>query len=311
VVKFFEHFVWIAASMDHVGHDDDELWDEEDGFFYDVLRLPDGKCRRLRVRSLVGLLPLCASTVIEPHELARFQELRSRLTWIIRERQELLKTIAPPEKPGEAGRHLLSVLDETKLRRVLERMLDESEFLGPFGIRSVSRYHDDNPFTVEVNGQEFKVDYQPGESESGLFGGNSNWRGPVWMPVNALIIRALGNLHAYYGDDFRVECPTGSGQMMTLLEVAEEISDRLARTFRLDADGHRPVFGGARKFQEDPLWRNHLLFYEYFHGDNGAGLGASHQTGWTGLIARLMHLFASKGLLSKETLAQSAKGAGR
>jgi hypothetical protein len=311
VVKFFEHFVWIAASMDHVGHDEDEMWDQEDGFFYDVLRLPDGKSQRLRVRSLVGLLPLCASTVIETHELARFQELKSRLTWIIRERGELLKTIAPPEKPGEAGRHLLSVLDETKLKRVLARMLDESEFLGPFGIRSVSRYHENHPFTVGVDGQEFKVDYQPGESESGLFGGNSNWRGPVWMPINALIIRALGNLHAYYGDGFRVECPTGSGTMMTLLEVAEEISERLARTFKLDVDGRRPVFGGAKKFQEDPLWRDHLLFYEYFHGDNGAGLGASHQTGWTGLIARLMHLFATKGLADKKKLRQSAKGAGR
>jgi len=175
----------------------------------------------------------------------------------------------------------------------------------------VSRYHEEHPFIVRVNEVEFKVDYQPGESESGLFGGNSNWRGPVWMPVNALIIRALGNLYLYYGDDFRVECPTGSGKMMNLLEVAAEISERLASTFKLDADGRRPVFGGAKKFQEDPLWRDHLLFYEYFHGDNGAGLGASHQTGWTGLIARLMHLFATKGLGSRETPQQSAKGAGR
>ena len=292
-VKFFEHFVWIAASMDHVGVHDDELWDEQDGFFYDLLRLPDGRAKRLKLRSMVGLLPLCASTVIMPHTLDALGELRNRLSWIIRERRELLKTIAPPEKPGEGGRHLLAILDETKLRRVLSRMLDEAEFLGPFGIRSLSRYHRDHPFVLQIDGMEYRVDYQPAESDSGLFGGNSNWRGPVWMPMNALIIRALANLYAYYGDGFRVECPTGSGRMMTLFEVAKEISDRLARTFLRDADGHRPVFGGARKFQDDPLWRDHILFYEYFHGDNGAGLGASHQTGWTGVIARLMHLFAT------------------
>jgi hypothetical protein len=292
-VKFFEHFVWIAASMDHVGNGDDELWDEEDGFFYDVLRMPDGSCQRLHVRSLVGLLPLCASTVLMPEELGRFAKLKNRLGWIIRERPELLATIAPPEKTGVGGRHLLAILDEAKLRRVLARMLDESEFLGPFGIRSLSRYHKDHPFAIQVAGEEFRVDYQPAESQTGLFGGNSNWRGPVWMPINALIVRALANLHAYYGDAFRVECPTGSGNEMTLLEVARELTDRLAATFLLDSDGKRPVFGGTQKFQQDPLWRDHILFYEYFHGDNGAGLGASHQTGWTGLIARLMHFMAT------------------
>jgi hypothetical protein len=292
-VKFFEHFIWIAASMDHLGDNDDVLWDEQDGFFYDLLRLPDGRCQRLRVRSMVGLLPLCASTVIMPQALAHFENLRSRLGWVIRERQELLKTIAPPEKKGHDGRHLLSILDENKLRRVLTRLLDESEFLGPYGIRSLSRYHLENPFVVYIGGQEYRVDYQPAESESPLFGGNSNWRGPVWMPVNALIIRALANLYAYYGDEFRVECPTGSGNQMTLFEVAHELSNRLARTFLRGDDGRRPVFGGTRKFQEDPLWNDHILFYEYFHGDNGAGLGASHQTGWTGIVARLMHLFAT------------------
>src|SRR5688572_1541253 len=311
VVKFFEHFVWIAASMDHVGEGDEELWDEDDGFFYDVLRFPDGRSQRLKVRSLVGLLPLCASTVIEPAQIARFEKLKGRMRWIIEERPELLKTIAPPEKPGESDRHLLSALDETKLRRVLARMLDESEFLGPFGIRSVSRYHDEHPFSVDVNGQKFSVDYQPAESESGLFGGNSNWRGPVWMPVNALIIRALLNLHLYYGESFQVECPTGSGQMMTLFEAAREISNRLAQTFLRDADGHRPVFGGAKKFQEDPLWRDHILFYEYFHGDNGAGLGASHQTGWTGLIARMMHLFATTDPEGTNERYQQVAGTGR
>ncbi|HJS52650.1 MAG TPA: hypothetical protein VJ781_12175 [Pyrinomonadaceae bacterium] len=311
VVKFFEHFVWIAASMDHVGEGDEELWDEDDGFFYDVLRFPDGRSQRLKVRSLVGLLPLCASTVIEPAQITRFEKLKGRMRWIIEERPELLKTIAPPEKPGESDRHLLSALDATKLRRVLARMLDESEFLGPFGIRSVSKYHDEQPFSVDVNGQTFSVDYQPAESESGLFGGNSNWRGPVWMPVNALIIRALLNLHLYYGESFRVECPTGSGQMMTLFEIAREVSDRLARTFLRDAHGHRPVFGGAKKFQEDPLWRDHILFYEYFHGDNGAGLGASHQTGWTGLIARMMHLFATTDPEGTNERYQQVAGTGR
>jgi len=310
-VKFFEHFLWIAASMDHVGDDNEELWDEADGFFYDVLRMPDGSSQRLRVRSLVGLLPLCASTVIEPTDIRRFEKLRGRMGWIIRERQELLKTIAPPEKPSASGRHLLSILDEHKLRRVLTRMLDESEFLGSYGIRSVSRYHEDHPFEFDVNGQTFSVDYQPAESESGLFGGNSNWRGPVWMPVNVLIIRALVNLHAYYGEGFQIECPTGSGRMMDLFEVAHEVSNRLCRTFLKDSNGHRPVFGGARKFQEDPLWNDHLLFYEYFHGDNGAGLGASHQTGWTGLVARMMHLFATTTPEKAEKLLQRAAGAGR
>jgi hypothetical protein len=310
-VKFFEHFVWIAASMDHVGDCDDELWDEADGFFYDVLRLPDGTSRRLKVRSLVGLLPLCASTTIDSAHLARFTKLKNRLRWIIDERPELLKTIAPPDKPGEADRRLLSVLDETKLRRVLAQMLDESEFLSDFGIRSVSKYHEEHPFSVNVNGQSFSVDYQPAESESGLFGGNSNWRGPIWMPMNVLLIRALVHLYYYYGDDFRVECPTGSGHMLTLFEVAREISARLARIFLKDADGRRPVFGGAEKFQEDPLWKDHLFFYEYFHGDNGAGLGASHQTGWTGLIARTMYLFATVSPEVAQKEIQRVAGVGR
>jgi hypothetical protein len=292
-VKFFEHFIWIAASLDHVGEHDDELWDEQDGFFYDLLRLPDGRCQRLKVRSMVGLLPLCASTVIAPSTLAGMERLRARLGWVVRERAVLLQTIAPPNVAGVGGRHLLAILDETKLRRVLSRMLDEKEFLAPFGIRSLSRHHHDRPYDLWVDGHQYRVAYEPAESQSGLFGGNSNWRGPIWMPVNMLIVRALANLYAYYGDDFRVECPTGSGRMMTLFEVAREITQRLERVFRRGADGQRPVFGGASKFQRDPLWRDHLLFYEYFHGDNGAGIGASHQTGWTGVIARLVHLFAT------------------
>jgi len=292
-VKFFEHFIWIAASLDRIGDNEDELWDEQDGFFYDLLRLPDGRCQRLRVRSMVGLLPLCASTVISPHTLARVDRLRTRLGWVVKERSVLLQTIAPPHVPGAGGRHLLAILDETKLRRVLARMLDENEFLSPFGIRSLSRAHLHQPYDLWVDGHQYRVAYQPAESDSGLFGGNSNWRGPIWMPVNVLIVRALANLYAYYGDDFRVECPTGSGRMMTLFEVARDITQRLENIFRRGADGRRPVFGGAEKFQTDPLWRDNLLFYEYFHGDNGAGIGASHQTGWTGVIARLVHLFAT------------------
>jgi hypothetical protein len=292
-VKFFEHFIWIAASLDRVGDNEDELWDEEDGFFYDLLRLPDGRCQRLRVRSMIGLLPLCASTVITPRTLQGIERLRTRLRWVITERKELLQTIAPPDKPGVGNRRLLAILDETKLRRVLARMLDENEFLSPYGIRSLSRVHLHQPYDLWVDGHQYRVAYQPAESESGLFGGNSNWRGPIWMPVNVLIVRALANLYAYYGDDFRVECPTGSGRMMTLFEVAREIAQRLENIFRRGADGRRPVFGGAEKFQTDPLWRDNLLFYEYFHGDTGAGIGASHQTGWTGVIARLVHLFAT------------------
>ena len=201
--------------------------------------------------------------------------------------------IHDPLKPGVAGRRLASILDETKLRRVLAKMLDENEFLSPFGIRSLSRYHADHPYVIHAGGQEYRVSYLPAESDTGMFGGNSNWRGPIWMPVNALIIRALLQYYTYYGNDFTVECPTGSGRQMNLYQVAEEISRRLANIFLKDKDGRRPVYGGTRKFQEDPHWRDCLLFYEYFHGDNGAGLGASHQTGWTGVIARAMHLFAT------------------
>jgi len=231
--------------------------------------------------------------VISPATLSRVERLRSRLAWVVKERSVLLETIAPPQVPGVGGRHLLAILDETKLRRVLSRMLDENEFLSPYGIRSLSRAHLHQPYDLWVDGRQYRVGYQPAESDSGLFGGNSNWRGPIWMPVNVLIVRALANLYAYYGDDFRVECPTGSGRMMTLFEVSRDLTQRLENIFRRGSDGRRPVFGGAEKFQTDPLWRDNLLFYEYFHGDNGAGIGASHQTGWTGAVARLVHLFAT------------------
>jgi len=269
------------------------MWDEADGFFYDVLRTPDGGAQRLKVRSMVGLLPLCAVTVFDGALLEKYPQLGQRLRGFLEARPELRAFIHDPAKRGQAGRRLGALLEETKLRRVLEKMLDEREFLSPYGIRALSRYHADHPYVFHVGDQEYRVSYLPAESDSGMFGGNSNWRGPIWMPVNGLIIRALLQYHTYYGDTFTIECPTGSGRRMNLYQVAEEITRRLASIFLRDEQGRRPVHGGAKKFQEDPHWRDLILFYEYFHGDNGAGLGASHQTGWTGIVARAMHLFAT------------------
>jgi hypothetical protein len=291
-LKFVEHFFWIASSMMHMGGETG-MWDEEDGFFYDVLRLPDGRAERLKVRSMVGLLPLCAATVFDGRVVTKYPEIRERLTWFLASRPEIRAAIHDPVKAGVGDRHLASILNETKLRRVLEKMLDENEFLSEFGIRSLSLFHKKHPFVMTVGGQEYRVDYLPAESDTGMFGGNSNWRGPIWMPVNALIIRSLLQYYAFYGDAFTVECPTGSGRQMTLYQVAEEIGRRLANIFLKDKTGRRPVYGGTEKFQTDPHWRDLVLFYEYFHGDNGAGLGASHQTGWTGIVARIMHLFAT------------------
>ena len=290
--KFFEHFLWIHAAVDRFGDQVDELWDEADGFFYDVLRLPDGRAARLKVRSLVGLLPLAASTILEPDMVTGLPVFIERLRWLEQRRPQLLQNMPSLTKPGVDGRRLLAVLDDVKLRRVLSRMLDEEEFLGPYGIRSISRYHLEHPYVVHVAGTEYRVDYLPAESNTGMFGGNSNWRGPVWFPMNFLLIRGLVQLYHYYGDGFTVECPTGSGQQMTLWQVGKEITTRLAHIFLHDAQHRRPVYGGSPKFQTDPHWRDHLLFYEYFHGDNGAGVGASHQTGWTGLVARLIQFFA-------------------
>ena len=292
VVKFVHHFVSIASATLNAGGRTG-MWDEEDGFFYDVLQLPDGQAQRLKVRSMVGLLPLCAVSVFEPEFPQRFPEIMKRLNGFLEARPELVSFIHDPAKPGQKGRHLGAILDETKLRRVLKVMLDEKEFLAPNGIRSLSKHHAEHPYVFQCGGQEHRVAYVPGESDSGMFGGNSNWRGPIWIPVNILIIRALLQYFTYYGKELRIECPTGSGNLMNLYEVAEHLSGRLVSLFLPDAQGRRPVFGGEATFQEDPQWRDHLLFYEYFHGDNGAGLGASHQTGWTGAIARLMHLFAT------------------
>ncbi len=291
-LKFTEHFLWIASSMTHVGGDIG-MWDEEDGFFYDVLRLPDGEAQRLKVRSIVGLLPLCAATVFDGELMEKHPELVERFQWFVEARPELVANIHDPRKRGVAGRRLASILDETKLHRVLAKMLDENEFFSPYGIRSLSRYHADHPYIIQAGGQEYRVAYLPAESDTGMFGGNSNWRGPIWMPINALIIRALMNYYAYFGNDFTVECPTGSGRYLNLYQVAEEIARRLVNIFLKDKASRRPVYGGTRKLLEAPHWRDYLLFYEYFHGDNGAGLGASHQTGWTGIVARIMHLFAT------------------
>jgi hypothetical protein len=309
--SFLQHFMWIAYAMDRIGEHRDEMWDETDGFFYDVLRLPDGSATRLNVRSMVGLLPLCASTIFEPDAVTTHPRLME-LIGLFRERHpEVVAQVAPSAEGyiGCSGRRLLSPLSQKRLERVLGYLLDENEFLSPYGIRSLSRYHQDHPFVFNVGGQPLSVSYLPAESNTGMFGGNSNWRGPVWMPVNALIVRGLLNLYSFYGDDFTVECPTGSGNRMTLFEVAREISRRLASIFLRDENGRRPAYGGSAKFQEDPYWRDLILFYEYFHGDNGAGLGASHQTGWTGVIARLLDLFgrvnaADMLLTSKERLSE-------
>ena len=292
--RFMEHFLWISYAMDRMGEHHDEMWDGQDGFFYDLLHFPNGDAMRLKVRSMVGLLPLCASTVFESGVVARNARMMELVEIFKKRHPDLLKHIAPADSTfkGHAGRRLLSVCNKEKVERILACMLDENEFLGPYGVRSLSRYHLEHPFIFNLNGQEYRVQYLPSESNNGMFGGNSNWRGPVWMPVNGLLIRALLNLYQFYGDEFKVECPTGSGNFMTLFEVAKELARRLSSIFLRDGNGRRPVYGGTKKFQDDPHWKDYILFYEYFHGDNGAGLGASHQTGWTGIIARSLDMFA-------------------
>jgi hypothetical protein len=293
VFKFAEHFHFIAAAMNHPGPDG--MWDEEDGFYYDLLRLPDGSATRLKVRSMVGLLPLCAVSVNEKKTRERLPRAMAGIAERRRRMPELLGSMHPtgPGHYGAADRGIMALVNPDRLRRILTKMLDENEFLGPYGIRSLSKFHERNPYVFHAGGKEYRVDYLPAESNTGMFGGNSNWRGPVWMPVNTLIIRALLQFYTYYGDDFRIECPTGSGRLMNLFEVSKELSDRLGRIFLRDESGRRPVFGGSDKFQADPHWRDNLLFYEYFHGDNGAGLGANHQTGWTGVVAKLMQMYAT------------------
>ena len=293
IMKFVEHFYYIGAAMNRPG--EDGMWDEEDGFYYDLLRLPDGSAQRLKVRSMVGLLPLCATTIVEKSSRERIPRTMAAVNERLRRIPELMKTIHPtgPGHFGVADRGIMALVNPGRLRRILTKMLDENEFLSPYGLRSLSKVHEQQPYVFHADGNEYRVDYLPAESNTGMFGGNSNWRGPVWMPVNVLLIRSLLNFYLYYGDNFKIECPTGSGKMMNLFEVSKEISDRLTRIFTRDDQGRRPVNGGSEKFQSDPHWRDHILFYEYFHGDNGAGLGASHQTGWTGLVAKLIQLYGS------------------
>ncbi|SBT04483.1 conserved hypothetical protein [Candidatus Propionivibrio aalborgensis] len=304
VFKFAEHFYYIAMAMNKTGQDG--MWDEEDGFYYDLLRLPDGSATRLKVRSMVGLLPLCATTVIEKAQRESIPGTLAQIFERLRRMPELKKSIHPTGVGhfGVEERGILSMVNPERLRRILTKMLDENEFLSPYGIRSLSKFHEKHPFVFHVEGQEFRVDYLPGESDSGMFGGNSNWRGPIWVPVNTMIIRALLNFYLYYGDSFKIECPTGSGVMMNLFEVSREIAGRLIRIFTRDENGQRAVYGGEQTFQSDPQWREYILFYEYFHGDNGAGLGASHQTGWTGIVAKLIELF---GFMDAEKLLKEGK----
>ena len=290
--KFWEHFIHIAHAMSHRGQDGTGLWNEEDGFFYDVLRLPDGAHFPMKIRSMVGLIPLFAVETLEPELLERLPGFKRRLEWFIDNRPDLIGNVACMRTPGMRERRLLSIATQDQLRQILKYMLDEREFLSPYGIRALSQFHRDHPYHLSVNGTDHRVDYEPAESSTGLFGGNSNRRGPIWFPVNFLLIESLQKFHFYLGDNFKVECPTGSGKMMTLWEVAGEISQRLSTIFLRGSDGRRPVFGGTEKFQTDPNWRDFVPFHEYFHGDNGAGIGASHQTGWTGLIAKLIQQYA-------------------
>jgi len=305
--KLVDHFLFIAHAMNQTGPEG--MWDEEDGFYYDVLRLPDGSATRLKVRSMVGLLPLCATTVIERQQRETVPRLTATL-WERLQRMPELRESIHPTGPGHQGcgeRGIAALVNPQRLRRILTRMLDENEFLSPYGIRALSRYHAEHPYIFNAGGQEYRVNYLPAESDTGMFGGNSNWRGPVWMPVNALLIRSLLSFYLYYGNNFKIECPTGSGKSMNLFEVAREIANRLTGIFLRDKSGRRPVYGGSEKFQTDPHWRDYILFYEYFHGDNGAGLGASHQTGWTGVVAKLIELF---GKIDGEQFLTAGKAGG-
>ena len=293
--KFFEHFLRISSAMDGIGRNEIALWDETDGFYYDVLKSADGSHYLMKVRSLVGLAPLFAVETLEPKILEKLPSFKRRTEWFIENRPDLTTGIACMESLGVGDRRLLAITNEDKLRRILHKMLDEAEFLSPYGIRSVSKFHLEHPYVLTANGQEYRVDYEPAESTTGLFGGNSNWRGPIWFPMNYLIIESLQRFHHYMGDDFKVECPTGSGKEMTLLEVAIELSNRLGEIFLRNSSGHRPVYGTMEVFQKNPHWRDFILFHEYFHGDNGAGLGANHQTGWTGLVAEMIQRCGEHG----------------
>jgi hypothetical protein len=286
--KFWEHFIYIAHAMSHRGHNGMGLWNEEDGFFYDVLKLPDGTHFPMKIRSMVGLIPLFAVETLEPEVLDKLPDFKRRLEWFIENRPDLTENIASMSTEGMGERRLLSIADEQQLRSILKFMLDEKEFLSPYGIRALSQFHRDHPYQLKAGTMDYRVDYEPGESSTGVFGGNSNWRGPIWFPVNYLLVESLQKFHHYLGEEFKVEFPTGSGAMLTLWQVAGELSRRMTSIFLQDGKGRRPAFGNVEKFQSDPHWRDLLLFHEYFHGDSGAGVGASHQTGWTGVVTKLM-----------------------
>ena len=284
--KFFEHFLFIASAINSIGGDG--LWDPRDQFYYDVLRLPNGENHPLRVRSIVGLIPLFAVEILEVEKVAMLPGFKKRMEWFLKNRPALTGNLSSGmTREGVEQRRMLSIVGRTRIGPILERMLDETEFLSPYGIRSLSKYHENHPFVLPVNGDEHRVDYEPAESRTGMFGGNSNWRGPIWFPVNYLLIESIQKFHYYFGDEIKVECPKGSGRMLNLWDVSVELSRRLSRLF-LEKDGRRPVFGDVEKFHSDPNFSNYVPFYEYFHGDDGTGLGASHQTGWTGLVAKLL-----------------------
>jgi hypothetical protein len=289
--KFFEHFLYIAGAANNLGGEGIALWDEEDQFFFDVLRLPDGSYEPLRVRSLVGLAPLFAAVSLDAHEPPRFPVFRRDMEAFAARRPDLaaLVPVSQLQQAGASQRYLLSLVNERQLRALLRRMLDPNEFLSDYGIRAVTRMHADHPYVLEFAGQTLSVTYEPAESHSGLFGGNSNWRGPIWFPMNYMLIDALRRFHNYWGDRLTVECPTGSGRLMNLGQVADELTDRLVRIFVRDENGRRAFHGATQLFQSDPNWRDYILFNEYFNGDSGAGVGATHQTGWTGLVANLIH----------------------
>ncbi len=286
--KFWEHFLYIATAINSLGNNCTCMWSEEDGFFYDVLDMRNDWHVPMRLRSMVGLVPLFAVETLEPEIVKRLPGFERRLEWFIENRPDLTKNVACMQTRGEAERRLLSIVDADQLRRVLRFMLDESEFLSPYGIRSLSRHYQDHPYVLPINGSEYRVRYEPADSSAGVFGGNSNWRGPIWFPLNFLLIESLQKLHHYHGPKFTVECPTGSGVYMTLWEVAAELSRRLVRIFLNTPAGNRPVNGTNSIYADDPHWRDLILFYECFHGDDGAGIGSSHQTGWTGLVAKLL-----------------------
>ena len=295
--KFYNHFLLIAEAINFSKERSQPIWDEEEGFYYDVLKMEDGSEHPLKVRSLVGLMPLLAVTTIEPETLEKLTLFKKKMDWFLDHRQDLCGKIACMRSPGVEGRRILSIVNKEKLTRLLKLMLDEKEFLGPYGIRSISKYHEEHPFSLQLDGKTFCVDYEPGESKSRLFGGNSNWRGPVWFPLNILLIESLQKYHYYYGDELKVEYPTGSGNFLNLWDVAAELSKRLVRIFENDEEGRRPVFGDRPKFQTDPHFHDHLLFHEYFHGCSGMGLGANHQMGWTGCVAKLIKQLGDYGHL--------------